>query len=260
MNNMASAEIPWGWWLRVNGSVVEDGKGGAWDSVRAAFWTGQLGFPASAKFQEQIELLLRVLTALHLRPDEHTESLYDLFTGDHMFWRFYICWLASVGLVAPHDDRLGLTPELSPEGRSVLLMLQATRDSLWCEVPMSEVTAAVLTAKGERLGALEATLKAFEVEVAGRPHVFARERLHKQPVITLTASCRGARMPLRRVVWSMSFPHAGERDAFFLWLSRRLDRWDAWGELAYHDGAEALTRRILQLKIGVDAKEVGGSE
>jgi hypothetical protein len=28
-----------------------------------------------------------------------TESNHDVFGGDMMFWRFYQCWLASIGMV-----------------------------------------------------------------------------------------------------------------------------------------------------------------
>ena len=36
------AALPWGWWLRVVGSSIEDSQGRRWNSVRQAFWEGEL--------------------------------------------------------------------------------------------------------------------------------------------------------------------------------------------------------------------------
>ena len=57
----------------------------------------------------------------------------------------------------------------------------------------------------------------------------------------------GARMPLRKVVWSSSFPDERIRDDFFAWLAERVDRWEHWGGLAYRKGADALTAHFLSL-------------
>lgn len=54
-------------------------------------------------------------------------------------------------------------------------------------------------------------------------------------------------MPLRRVMWSVSFPDAGVRDDFFGWLAGRVDRWEDWGSMAHRQGADALTRHLLGL-------------
>lgn len=91
---------------------------------------------------------------------------------------------------------------------------------------MSEVIAAIasterFTENQER----EDPLQAFKAAVGFRRHVFARERVGRSAVITLTglASGPGAKMPTRRVTWSLSFEDALVRDAP-LRLDRHQDR------------------------------------
>jgi hypothetical protein len=247
-------ELPWGWWLRANGHMLEDEQGRRWQSVRAAFWQGELGFCDVHFAPEQHELMLRVLSLEDTQRRAELESQYELFNGDMMFWRFYMCWLQSVGMLAGKTSS-GTVPNpletgLSPEGRSVLLMLRATRDPAWEKLPMTEVLAAVATpALGTAEREREQVLQAFEATVGFRRHVFARERVGRSAVITLTglASGPGARMPTRRVNWSLSFNDAIVRDDLFGWMAARIDRWDHWGELAYRKGADAFTQHLLGL-------------
>ena len=251
-----AGELPWGWWLRANGDRLEDEKGRRWRSVRAAFWQGELGFPDVSVIPEQHELMLRVLSLDEAQWVEKIESQYELFAGDMMFWRFYMCWLSSLGMLAT-TSASGMTPPpfeagLSPEGRSVLLMLRATREPAWEELPMSEVIAAVVSAERGRKGCeREASLQAFEAAVGFRRHVFARERVGRSAVITLTglASGPGAKMPTRRVNWSLSFEDPLVRDVLFAWIAIRIDHWDDWGSLAYRRGADAFTQHLLDLVV-----------
>ena len=97
-------ELPWGWWLRANPRGYEDASGRNWASVRDAFWEGELGFPPVHFAPEQHELMLRVMTAIDARWFG-TESNHDVFGGDMMFWRFHLCWLASIGMVETSAGR-----------------------------------------------------------------------------------------------------------------------------------------------------------
>lgn len=244
----ADTVLPWGWWLRVTRGVIEDGQGRHWRTVRQAFWEGHLGFPATHVVPEQVELLLRVLAAIERHWVGADETKDDLFRGDMLFWRFYQCWLSSIGLLAAGPQVDPLSAGLSDEGRSVLLMLQATREPEWIHLPFGSVLDAVrdaerTTADDER----ERTLRAFERGVTRLPHLLAREGVHGRHLVTLTGLDTIARMPMRKVVWSLSFPDRRVRDDFFGWLAERVHRWEDWGELAYSKGADALTQHLLAL-------------
>ncbi len=253
-------ELPWGWWLRVNGNYLEDEQGRRWRSVRAAYWEGELNFPDVHFAPEQHELLLRSLSLIDTRGRGEVESRYELFVGDMMFWRFYMSWLFSIGMLTRTNAAgMVLSPldaKLSPEGRSVLLMLRATRDPAWEELPMVDVITAVVSSMGGNAALeREKALQTFEDAVGLRRHVFARERIGRSYVITLTSMAigQGTRMPTRRVTWSLSFDDAIVRDGLFAWIATRIDHWDRWGEIAYHKSAEALTQHLLGLLVASQA-------
>jgi hypothetical protein len=199
---------------------------------------------------EQHELLLRVLASHERQWAGGVERQHDLFDGDMASWRFYMCWLASIGLTEPAPQVTALSAPLSDLGRSVLAMLQATREPGWAPLPYRDVKKAVRSA-----GATEAdtgredALQAFEREVALLPYVFAREQVHHSHVLTLTGTRGEARVPLRRVMWSQSFSDPKGRDDFFAWIAERVDRWEDWGELAYRRGADALTQHFINLLV-----------
>lgn len=242
------AALPWGWWIRSNGVVLEDGEGGRWHNVRDAFWEGHLGFPKVHFAPEQHEILVRVLAAIDARWVNGVENRIDLFGGDMVFWRYYMCWLKSVGLVEAPGRGTALESPLSEKGRSVLLMLLATREPEWVLLPIATVIAAVKN--GGRTPAdedRERALRDFERDVAGLRHVFARESTGRGHLVTLTGTSTGVRMPIRRVVWSQSFPDQRVRDDLFAWLAERVDRWEDWGKMAYSDGAAALTQHLFGL-------------
>lgn len=247
-SNGADTILPWGWWLRVNRGVIEDTDGRKWRTVREAFWEGHLGLPTTHVVPEQLELLLRVLAAVERHWIGEAESQHDLFCGNMLFWRFYQCWLSSIGLIGAGPNVSPLSGGLSDEGRSVLLMLQATREPEWLQLPFGRVLDAVrdrerTEADDER----ERALRAFERGITHLPRLFARENVHRRHLITLTGLDTVARMPMRKVVWSLAFPDARVRDDFFAWLAERVHRWEDWGEIAYSKGADALTRHLLGL-------------
>lgn len=249
-------ELPWGWWLRARDGALEDEDGRTWRSVREAFWQGELGFPDVHFFGEQHELMLRTLSSLANTQSDGAESMHDLFGGDMMFWRFYMCWLASVGMLGdsgpPGLPCSPLDRRLSPEGISVLMMLRATREPAWERLLMADVIDAVASSlrqpgHDER----ERALRTFEGSIGLRRHVFARERVARSHLVTLTgfASGPGSCMPTRRVTWSQAFTDASTRDDLFAWLALRVERWDDWGEMAYVRGANAFGRHLLELLV-----------
>ncbi len=242
-------ELPWGWWLRAGPHGLEDADGRKWRSVRDAFWQGELGFPPVHFAPEQHELMLRVMTAIH-SGWHGREGRHDLFDGDMQAWRFHQCWLASVGMIAVSPFGNPLEGGLSPLGRSVLMMLQATREPEFERLPMASVLASVTAAKGLDAEARERALLMFEREVGFRRHIFARERVGTRHLVTLTGITVGARMPTRNVAWSQTFTDTVSRDDLFAWLAKRVHAWDAWGELAYGKGADALTRHLLAVIVG----------
>ena len=135
-------------------------------------------------------------------------------------------------------------------GRSVLMMLQATREPEFERLPMAAVVAAVSASVGPDAEARERALITFEQQVGFRRHLFARENLGSRYLVTLTGLKVGARMPTRNIAWSQSFADANSRDDLFAWLAERVHRWDDWGEIAYRRGASALTSHLLSVIVG----------
>lgn len=234
---------PWGWWLRANGGVIEDGDGRRWPNVLDAFWRGRMGMPSSNFTKEQLELMVRVMAAIDRRSTRPAETHHDLFGGDLVFHRHYMLWLVSVGLAGCDQMSGPLGAYLTDFGRSVLLLLQVTREPEWIDLPFTSVSALAFRQEGD--AGREATLRTFEREVALRRYVFARERMQGGPSVTLTGMVEEARVPIRRVIWSQSFPSPRGRDDFFAWLAERVDRWDDWGEMAFRRGAAALTQHLF---------------
>lgn len=240
--------LPWGWWLLVRRGWIEDAEGRRWRSVRAAFWEGHLRFP-DTPIPDHQEMLLRALLALAAGRRDWHETAEDLFGGDLGFWRFYMAWLASVDLVVLTGPGLS-DARVSDLGRSVVLMLQATRDPAWVELPMAAIVEAVRDAgRGSADASREAALQAFERQVARRPYQFRREAIGRTFAVTLVGVSVTARMPMRSVIWSLSFKDADVRDDLYAWLADRVDRWDDWGRLAYEAGAAALNQQLLRVMI-----------
>ena len=176
-----------------------------------------------------------------------------LFRGNLGLWTFYMCWLGTVGLL-----QRGSTDDLSPEGRSVLMMLMATRDPEWEDLPIADVMAAVVAASRDPSDRdREQALQDFERAIGLRRHVFARETVGQSQAITLTSMASGspAKMPVRRVTWSLAFDDQIVRDELFAWIAARLDHWDHWGRMAYSRGGGAFTQHLLGLVVASRSKE-----
>lgn len=251
-----AAGLPWGWWLRLTGSALEDEHGLRWNSVRDAYWRGRLGFPVSHFADEQQELLFRTLCAIDARGSRDpiragVERKGDLFNGDMLFVHFHKSWMAAVGLLDMECRSHAFEAPLSAEGRAVMLMLAATRQPEWEGVPLRDVVDAVAAAARGPAGELrEQALGRFERQVGMRRYVFARESVGRSYLVTLTGIATGARMPTRRVMWSQTFADVDARDDLFAWFAQRVDCWDAWGGMAYRKGADVFTSHLLTLIVG----------
>lgn len=210
----------------------------------------ELGFGDMSTVPAQLEFLLRILLSVDMGGRGETESQYELFRSEPLFWTFYMGWLGAVGLLA-RTGRLGVFEErLSPEGRSALMMLMATREPEWEDLPIVGVIAPVVASSRVPSDLVrEQALQDFERSVGIRRHLFAREMVGRIHTITLTSMATGrpARMPMQRVTWSLAFDDMIVRDDLFAWIAARVDHWDRWGSLAYSQGADALTQRLLAL-------------
>lgn len=140
-----------------------------------------------------------MLSAIDARWFGSSENKHDLFNGDMLFWRFYQCWLASIGMLQLGGLENALDAPLSREGRSVMLMLQATREPEWEGLPIPDVIAAVAASRDDSDAERERAFHAFESQVGFRRHVFAREAVGRLHQVTLTGVATDARMPTRRV-------------------------------------------------------------
>ncbi len=254
-----SPDLPWGWWMRAGPNGLEDGEGGVWPDVRAAFWEGRLGMGSSHLAKEEQERLLRVLTSLGTQMIAPDEERRDLFGGEDGSRGFYMCWLSSVGLTAHSTHASSGRGRITDEGRAAGAMLRATREPAWIDLPMREVVEAVRCAsRGVADDAREEALRAFERGMTPLRHVFARERVGCAHLVTLTSIDPRDRMPMRRVAWSASFLDKDDRDDLFGWLAERVHRWDDWGGIARSRGASALTAHFLSLLVISPIGAAGG--
>lgn len=260
------APLPWGHWLRrmANGAF-EDRDGRQYRSVRDAYWVGRLGFPDEGgepfwthHSWDRGDLLLQVLEARAARALFRLEETHDVFKGDPVFAAFYSSWLLSVGLVAsgPLERGRQLAHDLTAEGGAVLAMLIATREPPGVEMPPA---GGDTTGRGARADGWRAT---FERRSSLLRHRFAREDVGRLHLITLTSASTASRMPTLRIVWSQAFTSEVVRDRVFGWLADRVDRWDAWGDIAYGRGGAALNQHLLAAFAGWAFEDTGpdGSE
>lgn len=247
--------LPWGYWLVAVGETdgwppLMDLAGRKWNSVREYFWVSRLGMAPIARDDtrnRELEFLLAVLVALDRRIVGTEERAADLFEG----WdrsRHYMAWLQGQKLLMPEPEA-DQNADLSPEGHAVLLMLASTRSP--DAAPFAIGLPSLKTFYGlsgipdederERLIAFQ--------EQASRhlQYRFGRQDIGEQPGIVLSGVGLGPNVPLTRVLWSTLFPDSYARDRMLFWLHERIDRWPAWGELAYRQGARALTERFLHL-------------
>lgn len=246
--------LPWGSWLRVEsgpGSVAYvDHEGRRWPDVRAAFWQGRLGMSGRNHHvrDEQLELVLAALAASYRNGRHQVEHANDIFGGSVLLYRFHRYWMQSVGLIAGGLDDDPFDAQPTAEGGAVIAMLLATRTPDVHGVPIGREAIRIM---GRAPGAADARdperLHAFEKDAARLVNAFVRDALGSTPVVALHYRDPSGVMPMVRTTWSAPFADDGSRDAFFGWLVERVDRWDAWGSIAYRGGGAALTQRFLAL-------------
>ena len=172
------------------------------------------------------------------------ESVHDLFAGEQDFERFYRTWVFSNGLVGGDPPFGG---GISMEGHAALAMLVATRPSLVRGIPVGSEAVAMLAPSKASDVETAAWLDRIEAMSAELPFRFERRELWRKPAVALVGDGLGGVVPLRRTLWMQSFSDNPSRDRFHVWLAHRLDRWEAWGGMAYQRGAPVLTQHLLAM-------------
>ncbi len=246
------ALLPWGHWLRTKPGAGEliliDENGREWRSVREAFFHGRLGFKVTIPGFREVELERMLVFLIGASGPSGVSGLQsmvgDLF-ADKAFGSFYRHWLGAHGLMQRNsrtdmDDAL-----ITPEGRSVAKMLLATRPPGLAGLHPGVET--VLYA-GRKMTEVDRTsFERGDDDVAHMPYAFVRERIGPQPSISLVHRNAYLQLPLVRTIWMQTFADDESRDAFHVWMSDRLERWNAWGDIAFRKGAGALSRHLLSL-------------
>lgn len=247
-------ERPWGWHLRTvtkrRSTVILDEDGQDYPSIRDVFWLRRLGMSDFSPLirDEQLERMLAVLASRWRGVINYSEARYSLFRYDAEFFRFYIYWMYSIGLLAiPRNSNDPMQAEPSDEGLAVLRMLAATRPLTLAGTPAGPEAIAALGPPDSDYECDRAKFTALEDSVRQLPFVFVREVLFDKPTISLLYRNMQDPIPMTRTLWSMPFFDQPSRDSMFLWLHDRLDRWTVFGELARSRGADALTQEVLAL-------------
>lgn len=243
-------ELPWGYWFHLEkrdgtGVFVDEATGTTWPSLRAALWNGRLGMPDHNRQPppELLELVHAVLAATVRRRLGDREQDADLFEGSHLFRRMFHLWLGSTGLVILDDNGHGPIA-ITAEGMTVLHMLTATRPHDVRQSRPSAATVAMLTELGLGPENRSARFERLDREAVRWDAAFLRRQEGRQSTIILSKRGSGP-VPVMQTVWSLAFDNARQRDFFYEWLCHRLDRWQAWAELASQYGSHGLTHKLL---------------
>lgn len=246
--DVRNPELPWGYWLHADGvgnsQPLVDEQGRRWDTVREAFWVGRLGMPKSLTMEENLERLMAHLAIISRRVVAVEENAHDLFKGETDYERFYRVWVYSQRLT-------GGTPPfgtgISAEGHAALVMLASTRPSQVRGISVGADAVATLAPSKASAVEIAAWLDRVEAMSARLPYRFERRELWGKPTVAMVGDGLGEVVPLRRTLWMQSFSDNPSRDQFHVWLAERLDRWEAWGEMAYHRGAPVFTQHLLAM-------------
>ena len=152
-----------------------------------------------------------------------------------------------------------LNADLSPEGRAVLVMLASTRspDAAPLAIGLPTLKSFNGLAGTPDQDERDRLIAAQEHASLHLQYRFGRKDIAGQPAIVLAGVGLGPNIPLTRVLWSVTFADDYARDRMLFWLHERIDRWPDWGELAYRQGARALSERLMQLAFA-DRKIDGG--
>ena len=225
--------------------VDEDGR--EWGSVREAVWIDRLGLPSihSGWMNAIMEFMGSYLAIADGRFVAPEERVRDIFLGDGHLDQFFRAYLLAAGLVNDTDGRP------TPEGRSVLLMLIATRtrEDAEEEIGLDWITAnRTISGNSDRREAAEQVERRERV-AARMAHRFATDTIGNEPAVKLIGLRITREIPVRSTLWTMTWPDGDRlaRDQFYLWLLERIDRWDDWSELVTRHGARALTEHFMKL-------------
>ncbi|KQN26012.1 hypothetical protein ASE86_07530 [Sphingomonas sp. Leaf33] len=245
--------LPWGFWLHTDGvgsgRPLVDEEGRRWNTVREAFWVGRLGMPESLTMEENLERLMAHLAAISRRVVAVAESAHDLFGGEWDFERFYKVWVYSQGLTGGEPP---FGTGISAEGHAALVMLASTRPSQVKAIPVGRESVATLAPSSGSDDEVAAWLDRVEAMSATLPYRFERRQVWDKPAVALVGDGLGGVVPLRRTLWMQSFSDNASRDRFHVWLAHRLDRWEAWGGMAYRRGAPVLTQHLFATLMTAD--------
>ncbi|KPF91883.1 hypothetical protein IP81_07395 [Novosphingobium sp. AAP83] len=256
-------KLPWGYWITIDtygdpDLPLIDDNGVRWRSLRSALWKERLsmGYFDIFVFNEQLEFLLAVLVAIDRTLSTHSEAVNDLFGGDWHRGVHYSLWLEGHGLI----DTGNVVPraKLTPEGRAIMAMLMATRDPELMAKPIglgSLATYAAIRPEPDR-AAMEQAIARAEASLPPMPIAFARHTVDNAPAIVLIGPAR-SRIAISETIWALQFDSEHVRDLFYRWLLSRADRWEHWSNIVQRQGAQALTRHFLSLRIAEDAERTG---
>ena len=148
---------------------------------------------------------------------------------------------------------------ISAEGHAALVMLASTRPSQVRSIPSRQRGDRDPRAvEGVGRGDTAAWLDRVEAMSAKLPFRFERRELWSKPAVALIGDGLGGVVPLRRTLWMQSFSDNPSRDRFHVWLAHRLDRWEAWGNMAYRRGAPVLTQHLLAMMMTAPDDPGGG--
>ncbi len=226
---------------------------GPWkDESTKVAWTD----PATGYADEQQEFLLAVLVAIDRTVDSASEAAKDLFGGNWDKAAHYGMWLEGHGLIK-EANWLG-NARMTPEGRAIMAMLMATRDPALIAKPIglgSLATYAGMRPEPDR-EAMEAAIAKAEASLPPMPIAFARHTVARMPAVVLIGPAR-SRIAINETIWALQFDGEHERDLFYRWLLIRADRWEDWMQIVQQQGAQALTRRFLTLRIAEEAEKRG---
>lgn len=255
--------LPWGYWMTIDTFghprlPLLDEDGTRWESLRSALWLGRLGMGDGVLryADEQQEFLLAVLVAIDRTVDSASEAAKDLFGGNWDKAAHYGMWLEGHGLIK-EANWLG-NARMTPEGRAIMAMLMATRDPALIAKPIglgSLATYAGMRPEPDR-EAMEAAIAKAEASLPPMPIAFARHTVARTPAVVLIGPAR-SRIAINETIWALQFDGEHERDLFYRWLLIRADRWEHWMQIVQQQGAQALTRRFLSLRIAEEAEKRG---
>ncbi|MCV0383366.1 MAG: hypothetical protein K5799_07885 [Erythrobacter sp.] len=223
---------------------MDDFTGGEYLSIRAAFWTGRMGMPSyqGEPPQQLLEVLHAILAAVLRRVLREAELAKDLFEGNRIASQMFLMWLHACGLIVSESEK-DVRFSLTAEGHSVLLMLIATRpDSVKAHRP-NLATAKDLAGLG-RSSDREERFAEIEGVVSQWDAAFLRRVEAGKPAVVLAMRMKGP-MPVLQTVWALRFDSMEHRDAVYDWICTRLDRWQAWSELAETYSSKELTNKLL---------------